>query len=369
MACSEARDSTEHGAREAGGWARGLRAIGTNLVVLVGSIAVILFLLEIGVRILQPRKHFAATVNVWDRVVGTRQMPGACGFVICPDYSIDLIINSKGLRDRDYPYAKNAGTRRILCLGDSFACGYGVESEETFAKVLEGLLDLDDDRAEVWEVLNGGVGSTGTAHQLAYFETEGHKYNPDFVLLCFCPQNDFWDNVVSGLYSLENGDLVKHDAPQTASRKLQVLVGWIPFYNAFFCKSHLLNLVKGRLARYHYRDLAERFKATESDPGIIEREENLTRALIIALREACRRVDCQLVITMVPPQEGESWDRETADLVEYIKQQDIPFIDLTPAFWEQERRGVRQYHPKDGHWNVTGHQKVAEIVHEFFVNL
>jgi hypothetical protein len=177
-----------------------LKRTGANAVVLVLSLALGLVGLEVGVRVFGHRKHFTATVNVWDRVLGTKQIPGGEGFVVCTDYAMDLIINSKGLRDREYPYGKGKGVRRILCLGDSFTCGYGVQAEETFAKVLEGLLNEDPDRAGTYEVINAGVGSTGTAHHLAYFKAEGYKYGPDVTLLCFCYINDFWDNVTCGLY-------------------------------------------------------------------------------------------------------------------------------------------------------------------------
>jgi lysophospholipase L1-like esterase len=324
---------------------------------------VILVALEIGLRIFSPAEYFAATVNTWDRELGTKQIPGARGFVVCPEYSIDLIINSKGLRDREFDYAKPKGTRRILCLGDSFTCGYGVHAEETFAKVLEHLLGKDENRTGDWEVLNAGVGSTGTAHHLAYFITEGYKYHPDFVLLCFCWANDFWDNVTSGLYSLEEDNLVRRDAPRTPSRKVQGFVNWIPGYNTLFARSHLLNMIKLRVARFHYRELAQRHVGTETDSMVVEREEILTARLMIALRDACRDAGCELVLTVVPPKQDARWDRETVALVEYASEQGITFVDLRPGFNEYAMRGIETRYLTDGHWNVTGHRLAAEILY------
>ena len=258
-----------------------------TLLAVLASIVLTLVGLEVAFRIVRPQKYFAVAVNTWDPVTGTRQMPGAKGFVKCPEYDIDLIINSKGLRDREFPYAKPEGTRRILCLGGSFTCGYGVDAEETFAKQLEALLNRNKVAGAAWEVLNAGMGSTGTAQQLAYYESEGYKYEPDFVLLCFSHDTDFWDNITSGLYSVEGDKLVKHNAPKTGSRRVQEIVRWIPFYTRIFARSHLLNFVKGRVARRHYRDLAERLALPENQAAADEIERDLTQRLLLALRDQC----------------------------------------------------------------------------------
>lgn len=342
------------------------RRVVTNIVVIIVAIVITLGILEVGLRLFQPQEHFAVTVNTWDQQVGTRHIPGARGFVINPQYEMDLIINSKGLRDREFPYAKPAATRRILCLGGSFTCGYGVQAEETFAKVLEHLLNSDDQEGEKWEVLNCGVGSTGTAHQLAFFQTEGYKYDPDFVLLCFSQATDFWDNIISGLYTLEDGKLVKHDAPRTPSRKIQNIVKWVPGYTTFFAKSHLLNFVKARASRYHYRDLAERIQLPDDQSAVEEAEEELTRRLLIALRDDCERIGCRLIVTAIPLPRTWGWYDETVELLAYLESEGIPFADLSPEFRRAAAQGTQIIYPKDLHWTREGHRLVASILYDFF---
>jgi hypothetical protein len=339
-----------------------------NVLVIILAIVVTLGALEIGLRLFKPQKIFAVTVNTWDREVGTKHIRGAKGFVINPQYQMDLIINSKGLRDREFPYAKPAGTRRILCLGGSFTCGYGVQAEETFAKVLERILNSDEDESEQWEVLNGGVGSTGTAQQLAYFTTEGHKYDPDFVLVCFSQATDFWDNIISGLYSLEDGKLVKHDAPRTGSRKTQEFVRWIPGYTTFFAKSHLLNFVKNRISRYHFRDLARRINLPGDVSAVEEAEEELTRRLLIAMRDACAAIDCRLVMTAIPLPDTWGWYDETVDLMDYVEAEGIPFVDLSPEFRKGADCGVQIAYPSDLHWTREGHELAAMTLYHFFIS-
>ena len=63
---------------------------------------------------------------LYDPELGWRNIPGWRATT----YDRPLVINSKGLRDREYPYEKSDGTRRILVLGDSYAWGYGVRGKE-----------------------------------------------------------------------------------------------------------------------------------------------------------------------------------------------------------------------------------------------
>ena len=347
-----------------------LRKVLIPLLVVVVSVVATLVVLEICLRVFRPQHNFAVTVNTWDQNLGTRHIPGAKGFVKSRAYEMDLIINSKGLRDREFTYAKAEHTKRVLCLGGSFTCGYGVQAEDTFAKVLERLLNDDADESVAWEVLNGGVGSTGTAHQLAFFMAEGHKYNPDYVLLCFSQQTDYWDNKVSGLYTIEDDKLVKHDAPRTSSRRIQDYVRWIPGYNTIFARSHLLNFIKIRVARHHYRDLADRIVAPdpERESSKKKQEEELTRRLLMGLRDACYASDCRLVMTGIPLPDTWGWNDQTVELIDFLAEEEIPFINLGPALRRGAEEGHRIHYEADLHWTIDGHRLVGEALYDFFVS-
>jgi hypothetical protein len=345
----------------------GLRGFLLNFLVVLIGLVVALGVIEIGFRFFKPQKHFAAIVNTWDREVGTKHKPGARGFVSCEAYKIDLIINSKGLRDREFTYAKPEATRRILCLGGSFTAGYGVDAEETYPKVLERLLNGDEDDGVDWEVLNAGVGSTGTAHQLAFFTTEGYKYNPDIVMLCFSQTTDYWDSIRSGLYTIEDGKPVKHDAPLTRSRTLQRMVRWIPGYNTVFARSHFLNFVKSRVARHHFRELGERIVLPADKADIEAREDELVRCLLIALRDAVAAQDGQLVMTGIPFPDTWEWLPETLELIAFMQANGVPFIDIAPALRNGAGHGLRIHLDGDRHWTVTGHRIAGQALYDYLV--
>jgi lysophospholipase L1-like esterase len=94
----------------------------------------------------------------------------------------DFKTNSKGLRDREFPYERVAEKRRILMLGDSLTVGWGVEEKETFSKQVEKMYAAKG--ADI-EVINTGVGNYNTVQEVEYFLMEGHKYQPDVVVLNF----------------------------------------------------------------------------------------------------------------------------------------------------------------------------------------
>lgn len=338
-----------------------LRGLGLALASLVLAAVV----LECVLRVARPVKHQALSVNTWDPEVGTRQVPNARGFVRCREYDIDVVVNSKGLRDREFPYAKPKGTRRILCLGDSFMCGYGVSAEETLAKVLERRLDSWGDEV-TWEVLNGGVGSTGTAHQLAYFLHDGSRFEPDLVVLGFYVGNDFCDSFFSGLYTLDGGELIKHSAPRTGARKIQALTRWIPGDETLFARSHLLNLVKRRVSVLHYRRLENRAIKPEASGNLFPEMWALARELLLRLRAECEDRACTLVVLVIPAAETTEAapDPRVAGLLLFLSEKGIPHLDLTPVFASPEGLASLRY-PIDRHWNAEGHRRAAELLCDF----
>jgi hypothetical protein len=330
------------------------------------SISVIFFLvmLELGIRLVAPVKRFSVTPNTWDPEVGIKQMPGARGYIACSEFEIEQIINAKGLRDRDYPYAKAPGHKRILCLGDSFTHGFGVAADETFAKVLERRLQADQQSGDTWEVINAGIGHTGTAHQLAFFNAEGYKYEPDLVVLAFC-SNDPWDNVHSAMYSLHEGELVKHNAPKPRLIWIQKLTHRLPGFNTLFARSHLFNTIKYKATHQHFSSLAAQSGAPANELAALERRSTLTKHLLTALDRACQGKNCRLLVAIIPPLAKFPRHVQQVDVIaNWLQTQNVQSLDLRPHFEELKEAGMQTNYPRDGHWNSEGHRVCADILFE-----
>jgi len=278
---------------------------------------------------------------------------------------MDLVINSKGLRDREYTYEKPPGTRRILCLGDSYTLGYGVSVEEAYPNVLERILNERRLLGCRWQVINAGVANTGTAHQLAYFEAEGRKYQPDLVLCCLCSANDFADNVASHLYEYRDQTLTKRDSYPTGPLRLQYMVQRIPGYQILFRRSHLATFVKYRVAEYmSQRNRAARARRPERTAAAEERADELARRLILALRDACARENTEFLLTVVPEYESCAISDRAVPLVRYTEARGVAFLDLSVRFRDRAAAGIQDFFPVDHHWNRSGHRLAAEIIYD-----
>ena len=53
------------------------------------------------------------------------------------EFNMMVKINSRNMRDKEYPYQKLPGAKRIVAVGDTFAFGWGVEVDETVTELLE----------------------------------------------------------------------------------------------------------------------------------------------------------------------------------------------------------------------------------------
>jgi hypothetical protein len=89
--------------------------------------------------------------------------------------------NSRGYRDDEHAQAKPGGVRRLVCLGDSFAWGAGMEYDDAFPKRLERALARR--RGERWEAVNLALPGMNTVEQAAQLREEGLLYSPDVVVL------------------------------------------------------------------------------------------------------------------------------------------------------------------------------------------
>jgi len=111
-----------------------------------------------------------------DPRIGHEHVPNSAEHLM----GVDVSINSKGLRDREFSYQRDPAKRRILMLGDSITEGWGVPVDKTFAKRIE---QLSATRGKPMEVINAGVGNYNTIMEVEYFLQGGYKFQPDVVVL------------------------------------------------------------------------------------------------------------------------------------------------------------------------------------------
>jgi hypothetical protein len=170
--------------------------------------------------------------------------------------------NSRGHRDRERTLAKAPGTRRIVCLGDSFAWGSAVHFEDALPQRLERA--LNGRGTETWEVVNIAEPGMNTVDQAPQLAAEGLAYDPDLVLLAFC-LNDSEDRRVR--------DARMAAAAEAAARKKARKRAGLPRERPLLDRSAFYRLVHRRvLATIENRRRIDGYREgyAADDPGWID---------------------------------------------------------------------------------------------------
>lgn len=196
-----------------------LKGLLFNLLLVLTSIAVALFLLELAVKVFYPQSHYAITSAPW----GFRHIPNASisyygerGEIGRPRGLVPIHYNSKGLReDNEYSYEKPAGIFRILILGDSWAEDMGSYLENLHSKRLEKKLNSMGSPLK-FEVINAGHYAFDNAQELIFFDLEGKRYKPDLVFVFYSG-----DTADPKYASIENGALKLHLQTYTFWQKVR----------------------------------------------------------------------------------------------------------------------------------------------------
>ena len=121
-----------------------------------------------------------------DQPWGAWHAPNATDRHVTECFDVTYQSNNVGARDtRDY--SEFESPESIVLLGDSFAEGYGVNIEDSFAKRVE--------RQSGRPVLNfGTAGYVGPVQQVMIYEDLASLFPHSEVIYLFLPENDFVDN-------------------------------------------------------------------------------------------------------------------------------------------------------------------------------
>ena len=279
------------------------------------------------------------------------------------DGSWRFVTNSRGFRDaREIPYAKPAGTLRVLALGDSHTQGYEVRQEETYAAVVERFLATRGIKAQA---INAGVSGFSTAEALAFLEAEGHKYAPDVVVLGFYA-NDFEDNLKSGLFALDPaGKLTERKHEHIPGVRIQNAIYAAPpvrwmsensyFYSLLF--NSTWEYFKARLSSAVKEASAESEYAVPRGDGPGDAEIALAAALIERMDHFCLERGIRFIVVDIPARPGVHRISSSLPegLIERLRSAGIEYIASRALLADFD--GAAAMH-------VThGHQHISELTH------
>ena len=164
-----------------------LRRLVPNLVLACASVLALALALEAALRAFWPQDlPFFSSLFFEDPAVGMRHVPlTRAPMASDTGQPVQVRINSRGYRGREYPWDSAAGFR-ILGLGDSFTFGYGVEEDDAYLARLERA--LADRRVEV---INAGLAGMGPDNEARLLAADGPGLRPDLVLVGFYVGNGY----------------------------------------------------------------------------------------------------------------------------------------------------------------------------------
>ena len=403
--------------------ARRAKCIGMNLLLLFVSLGAALLGAEFALHYI---RGFGAAISPklfceYDPVLGWCKTPGKQGWIKKKEYRVFEKINSKGLRGPECPYKKPEGEFRILVLGDSFVEGYFISLDELFLHRLEDALNGRGDSRR-YRVLNGGTGGYSSDQELLFFENEGHKYEPDLVLLVVC-YNDIWyntqdrysssrDSWFKPLFKLDGDRLVLTNVPLPETKPTPpptqmklTLKRWLNTNSIIysFVRKKLKRIswlnnaaIRMRLAREEApsKTVAGNANAVkvvstpshlqvfrDPSPPQMQKAWETTEALLRELKRQVEAAGARLIILYAPIKGSVQWeetaeatkreygltdlDKPSRDLELLCNKLSLGYIDPTDSFrQEMQKCGEHLYYEVDGHWNARGNEVVARILLE-----
>lgn len=264
---------------------------------------------------------------------------------------VEVVTNSLGFREKEYPVKKAAGVRRIIVLGDSYTLGVGVEIEDTFSKRMEALLNA---HGGAYEVLNFGVNGYNTAMELATLREVAAAFDPDLVLVA---------------YVLNDAERPR----EVGDQPRDIVPGWSP--RGWVNATHVLVKEHSMLYRYLSPKLGEvfglfgaRYWAGKTNEVLGDYDDasvgwaNARQALLDIDREA-RAIHAETLVVVFPLM----LDFQTYPLTpihdkiaQFCGAHGIDVLDLLPRFRNERASELSVF--LDGHPNGAAHRIFADAI-------
>jgi len=311
--------------------------------------------------------------------------------------------NRKGLRSlREIPYDKQAGSKRILLIGDSFMWGYGVDDKDVISEVMQKRFG-----ARV-EIVNGAVSGYGTDQVLLWLTREGLRYHPDLVIFGYYPGNDIEEIATSNnhgylkpVFLLEGGMLVLQNVPvpDTAETRRKRFGSPDSFFGSVkkYLRHHLhsyqfivgrLNSIPAMRKAILAAGIGEDYSWMYKDVPVFiladqEKIMDLSDALLAEIQRVSKEAGADFLLLFIPKKEQQlekngsnamqqdaknyAWNNGADDyLTGFTRKKGIHLLDLLPLMRSAQEHGAILNHSgmDDHHWTPEGQRFAADAIAE-----
>lgn len=287
------------------------------------------------------------------------------------DGCVAMHFNRFGLREReDLTLDKPAGTRRIVCLGDSFTLGWGVRAEHNWPVLVEALLRKQ--AGEVQVVNCGGAGSAYADEYALALEHRHGRFQPDVVVVTLCLNDLLLTN--GKLCHYRSEALPDVDLPPEA-RRWWMASALLRDIGRAVVGPHALDLDPGRDWNRDLQQLPADhvwYRNKGETPEVYWVGGTPQRALR-RMRDWCGSHGARFAVVVWPLLQGLGPGRFYPfggihdELAVFCKQEGMPLLDLLPVLRTepQERLWVS---PDDMHPNEHAQRLVAPVLAEYLGN-
>lgn len=305
-----------------------------------------------------------------------------------PEFDVGISLNSHGYRTPEF-LVKKAEQFRLLCVGDSFTFGHGVEQEQAWPRVLETHLTEDFASTGI-EVINAGYqGCWYPDGYLLYLSRSGFRLEPDLVLIGFFMGNDLdywplpprtqdrWRTVdAEGLpASIDSGKRVWRGLYVNRPPRLS---GYPLLRDSRAAQMAVQQLRRRRVVGNAFppeKMLESNIYRVPWSPRV-EEKYRVLEMIFEAVRDRARQHNTRIAVVVFPElrQMTASVEQPELDLdfpqqqmVEMFQRLDIPCLDLLSTF--REEGGESLYYAIDQHWTPAGNELAARSIADFVRSL
>jgi len=298
------------------------------------------------------------------------------GWVNIPDINIpdmygpdiSLRTNSQGFRN-DYNFDKliPAGKKRIICSGDSFTLGYGVDNHHTWCQQLAAL----DTRIETVNMAQGGY---GLDQAYLWYMRDGIPIDHDMLILAF---------ITEDIYRMQRNKFIGYSKPVLAIENGVLVVRNIPVPRTSYIFSFFTS-IRDSFSKLRTVEFVNRVVHKISTDDVVRQNAGSggnaeTRVILMKLFQELAKsnheFDRKLVLVYLPTR-YELSGKPPEQWMDFIQREalnlEIPFINIMTEFQSMKDDEIAKlfipygnikYPKAAGHLNEAGNKVVAEIIH------
>lgn len=363
-----------------------MRALNVLLSIAV-SLVMAALAFELGLRAIG--KGPVETLLQHDERTGWSKRPSASVERSGPEFDVRIETNQLGLVDDSMPTpTKPAGTFRLLVLGDSFTQGFTVSRDDLYVDLLERRWRAE---GRPMDVVNAGTEAWSTDQEVAWFLSQGERFQPDFVLLAAYENDLYWNGQARYLTRGAAKPLFRADGSLEIAHCADV--GPLPWTERFATTRLLNGLVSPqRVPDEHIfqpegasRPILREFAPLlNTKPAFLDRSIEGTSGALIAFRRECERIGAQPLFLAIPshaavdPAHAERFaDEALGGLDQHLWAPDAPpefLLRLAQASGirgfdpraalRAAQRERAQYFDVDWHLNPAGNRTLAAFLHD-----